>query len=103
MKKLSFVKECQSSVDQLGEEVEKSLDSPKLMKPTKKPEAPISKPSPGYSTPRVYKPASKNTSLIIRKRKVRCIACNYMICVLSVCAIVLYILISIKQESLFTR
>ncbi|KAF2588625.1 hypothetical protein F2Q70_00040404 [Brassica cretica] len=30
-----------------------------MMKPTKKPAAPISKPSPGLSTPRVYKPASK--------------------------------------------
>ncbi|WZZ80917.1 hypothetical protein YC2023_101489 [Brassica napus] len=34
-----------------------------MMKPTKKPAAPISKPSPGLSTPRVYKPASKTTSL----------------------------------------
>ncbi|CAF2255085.1 BnaAnng28750D [Brassica napus] len=34
-----------------------------MMKPTKKPAAPISKPSPGLLTPRVYKPASKTTSL----------------------------------------
>ncbi|KAG2318755.1 hypothetical protein Bca52824_011968 [Brassica carinata] len=34
-----------------------------MMKPTKKPAVPISKPSPGFSTPRVYKPASKTTSL----------------------------------------
>uniref|UniRef100_M4DIJ3 Uncharacterized protein n=1 Tax=Brassica campestris TaxID=3711 RepID=M4DIJ3_BRACM len=34
-----------------------------MMKPTKKPAAPISKPSPGLSTPRMYKPASKTTSL----------------------------------------
>ncbi|KAG2257408.1 hypothetical protein Bca52824_076702 [Brassica carinata] len=35
-----------------------------MMKPTKKPAAPISKPSPGLSTPRVYKPASKTTFFV---------------------------------------
>ncbi|KAF2539455.1 hypothetical protein F2Q68_00019377 [Brassica cretica] len=34
-----------------------------MMKLTKKPAEPISKPSPGFSTPRVYQPALKTTSL----------------------------------------
>ncbi|KAF2574723.1 hypothetical protein F2Q70_00001194 [Brassica cretica] len=34
-----------------------------MMKLTKKPAEPIAKPSPGFSTPRVYQPASKTTSL----------------------------------------
>ncbi|KAG2303751.1 hypothetical protein Bca52824_032402 [Brassica carinata] len=43
-----------------------------MMKPTKKPAAPISKAaSPGFSTPRVYKPASKATSLSTSQSSVK--------------------------------
>ncbi|CAH8312990.1 unnamed protein product [Eruca vesicaria subsp. sativa] len=42
-----------------------------MMKPTKKPAAPISKAPPGFSTPRVYKPASKVTSLSTSQSSVK--------------------------------
>ncbi|KAF8086744.1 hypothetical protein N665_0613s0013 [Sinapis alba] len=42
-----------------------------IMKPIKKPAAPISKAPPGFSTPRVYKPASKVTSLSTSQSSVK--------------------------------
>lgn len=40
-----------------------------MIKPTKKPAAPISKAPPGFSTPRVYKPASNTTPLSTVKKE----------------------------------
>ncbi|CAN7043300.1 hypothetical protein Bca4012_071529 [Brassica carinata] len=42
-----------------------------MVKPTKKPAAPVSKAPPGFSTPRVYKPASKVTSLSTSQSSVK--------------------------------
>ncbi|KAL1218961.1 Protein WVD2-like 7 [Cardamine amara subsp. amara] len=42
-----------------------------MMKATKKPAAPISKASPGFSTPRVYKPASQTTLLSTSQSSVK--------------------------------
>ncbi|CAG7864791.1 unnamed protein product [Brassica rapa] len=42
-----------------------------MIKPTKKPAAPISKAPPGFSTPRVYKPASKLPSLSTSQSSVK--------------------------------